>query len=203
MLLENKNSHGNVRDECAVTLLVIDVINDLEFEGGDILLKFALPAAENIAGLKRRAKQLGIPVIYVNDNFGKWRSDFRKLVTHCLKDGVRREPLVRLLMPDEDDYFILKPKHSGFYSTTLDLLLKYLQTETLILTGLTSDVCVLFTANDAYLRDHQLIIPSDCVAAIDPEENRHALKQMARVLKADTRPSEELNLEDLKLRKCS
>ncbi len=200
---KNENLHGNVPDECAVTLLMIDVINDLEFIGGDKLLQFALPVAERIAQLKRNAKQLGIPVVYVNDNFGKWQSDFRKLVTHCLKDGVRGERLVRLLAPDEDDYFILKPKHSGFYSTTLDLLLKYLQTETLILTGLTSDVCVLFTANDAYLRDYKLIIPSDCVAAIDPEENKYALRQMQRVLKANIQDSMEFDLKGLKRRRCS
>ncbi len=202
MLSNSENLHGNVPDDCPVTLLLIDVINDLEFEGGDKLLKSALPVAERIALLKRRAKLLGIPVIYVNDNFGKWQSDFRKLVTHCQKDGVRGETLARLLAPDEEDYFILKPKHSGFYSTTLDLLLEYLRAEALILTGLTSDFCVLFTANDAYLRDYQLIVPSDCVAAIDPEDHQYALRQMQRVLKADVRLSTELDLKQLKQRQC-
>lgn len=192
---KNEDLHGNVPDTSAIALLLIDVINDLEFEGGEALLNFALPAAERIAELKRRATQLGIPVIYVNDNFGKWQSDFRKLVAHCLNDGVRGEPLARLLTPEERDYFVLKPKHSGFYSTTLELLLEYLQAKTLILTGLTGDVCVLFTAHDAFLRDFHLLIPSDCIASIDPAENQHALKQMQRVLKADTRPSVELDLE--------
>ena len=198
----SQNLHGSVPEECAVTLLMIDVINDLEFEGGDKLLRYALPAAKKIAQLKHRAKQLGIPIVYINDNFGKWQSDFRKLVAHCLNDGVRGEAVARLLVPDEDDYFILKPKHSGFYSTTLDLLLEYLRAETLILTGLTSDVCVLFTANDAYLRDFRLIIPSDCGAAIDPEDHQYALRQMQRVLKADIRPSMELDLKKLKQRQC-
>jgi nicotinamidase-related amidase len=200
---KNENLHGNAPEECAVALLIIDVINDLEFEGGDELLQFALPAAERIAPLKQRARRLDIPVIYVNDNFGKWRSDFRKQVTHCLEDGVRGEPLARLLAPDEDDYFILKPKHSGFFSTTLDVLLDYLHAETLILTGLTSDVCVLFTAYDAYLRDFRLIIPPDCVAAIDSEENQHALRYMQRALKADISSSPELDLEKLKRRVCA
>ena len=197
MRTDNEDLHGNVPDESGTVLLMIDVINDMEFEGGDELLKYALPVGQKLERLKRRAKKAGIPVIYVNDNFGKWQSDFRKQVAHCLEDGVRGEPLARLLAPDDDDYFVLKPKHSGFYSTTLDTLLVYLKAKTLILTGLTGDMCVLFTANDAYLRDFQLIIPSDCVASIDPEENHHALKQMQRVLKADIRPSSELNFEVL------
>ncbi len=95
---------------------------------------------------------------------------------------------------------MLKPKHSGFFSTTLDILLDYLQVKTLILTGLTGDICVLFTANDAYMRDFHLVIPEDCVASTDPEENRHALEHMRRVLKADTRPSAEIDFEELKQR---
>jgi nicotinamidase-related amidase len=194
----NKDLHGNVPDECPVALLMIDVINDLEFEGGEELLRFAQPAAERIASLKSRAQQAGIPAIYVNDNFGKWQSDFRKQVLHCLEDDVRGSPLARLLPPEDEDYFVLKPKHSGFYSTALDILLTYLNSKTLILTGLTGDMCVLFTANDAYLRDYRLFVPSDCVASIDPEENQHALRQMERVLKADIRPSPELDFEELK-----
>ena len=177
-----------------MALLLIDVINDLEFPEGKKLLPKALPMAKRLVRLKKRAKQTGIPVVYVNDNFGKWRSDFRKQVVHCLEDETCGEPLVRLLAPDEDDYFVLKPKHSGFFSTTLHILLDYLGVKTLILTGLTGDNCVLFTAHDAYLRDFHLIVPSDCVASIDPAENHHALRQMQRLLKADIRASPKLNL---------
>ena len=102
-----------------------------------------------------------------------------------------------MLKPDEDDYFVLKPKHSGFYSTTLDTLLDYLRVKTLILTGLAANICVLFTANDAYMRDFKLVIPSDCVASNTVEENDYALGQMEKILKADIRPSEELDLGQL------
>jgi nicotinamidase-related amidase len=114
-----------------------------------------------------------------------------------LEDGVRGEEVARLLEPEEDDYFVLKPKHSGFYSTTLDTLLRYLGARVLIITGIATDICVLFTANDAYMRDFKLVVPSDCVAAEEPEESAHALEQMRRVLKADTRPSTEIDLEAL------
>src|ERR1043165_4798279 len=103
MPARNKDRHGNVPDESDVALLMIDVINDLEFEGGEELLKHALPMAERLAALKRRVKQTRIPVIYVNDNFGKWQSDFRKQVRHCLEDDTRGAPIVRLLAPEEDD----------------------------------------------------------------------------------------------------
>jgi nicotinamidase-related amidase len=137
-------------------------------------------------------------VVYVNDNFGKWRSDFRRQLEHCLRDGVRGQRLTELLEPAEDAYFVLKPKHSGFYSTTLDTLLDYLQARTLILAGLATNSCVLFTASDASMRDLAIVVPEDCSAAQTPEEHAHALQQMRVLLKADTRPSEELDLEGLR-----
>jgi nicotinamidase-related amidase len=198
---KNEDLHGNVPDKAAVALLLIDVINDLEFDTGEALLEHALPAARRLAELKRRAKESGVPVVYVNDNFGRWQSDFKKLLKHCLEDDVRGRPVAELLKPDEDDdYFVLKPKHSGFFSTTLDILLDYLQVKTLVVTGLTGDICVLFTASDAYMRDFNLLIPEDCVASADPAENEHALEHMRRVLKADTRPSPEINFDELKRR---
>src|SRR3954462_4425946 len=112
----NEDLHGNAPDKAAVALLLIDVINDLEFPEGDQLLHFALPMARRVAALAQRARAAAVPVIYVNDNFGRWRSDFHAQVEHCLRDGVRGRPIAELLRPDKDDYFVLKPKHSGFYS---------------------------------------------------------------------------------------
>jgi nicotinamidase-related amidase len=189
----NRNLHGSAPDKSDVALLLIDVINDLEFPEGDQLLAFALPMAQAIAALAERARQADVPVIYVNDNFGRWRSDFRAQVEHCLEDGVRGEPIVKLLRPAEDDYFVLKPKHSGFFSTTLDVLLRYLEAKTVILTGMAANICVLFTANDAYMRDLHLVVPADCVASNTQELNAYALEQMRMVLKADIRPSAEIS----------
>jgi nicotinamidase-related amidase len=194
MSAKNDDLHGSVPDKGRVALLLIDLINDFEYPGGAELFAQTMSAAERILALKLRARRAGIPVIYVNDNFGKWRSDFRKLITHCLEDDVRGEPLAKLLKPDEEEYFVLKPKHSAFFSTTLDLLLQYLKANTLILTGISGDMCVLFTASDAYMRDFHLVVPSDCVASIEPEANRLALEQMRRLFQADIRPSTELDL---------
>lgn len=189
--------HGNAPDSAPIALLLIDVINDFEFEGGEALFRMALPAAHAIAALKDQAKALKIPVIYVNDNFGRWQSNFRELIDHCLHDGVRGEPVARLLLPDADDYFILKPKHSGFYQTTLEILLTHLEAKTLILAGFAGDFCVLFTANDAYMRDYKLIVPCDCVASESDEYNQQALDLMARVLKAQVQNSQGLDLQAL------
>ena len=194
MSVRNPDLHGNAPDDSSVALLLIDVINDLEFPGGEELLPHAMAVAERLAALACRARQAGVPVIYVNDNFGRWRSNFQEIVDHCL-DDVRGQPLVRRLCPWRDDYFVLKPKHSGFFSTTLDTLLDYLGAQTLILTGLTGDNCVLFTASDAYMRDYELLIPADCVASIDPAENQRMLEFMARKLKADTTPSGRLDFD--------
>lgn len=194
MRANNPDLHGNVPDQAPTVLLLIDVINDLEFDGGDALLAQALPMAEHLAALKRRARAAGIPAVYVNDNFGRWRSDLGALLDHCRRDGVRGRPVVERLAPEPDDYFVVKPKHSGFFSTVLDTLLTYLGARTLILTGLTADNCVLFTASDAYLRDYRLCIPRDCVASIDPRYTGQALDHMQRVLKADLTPSTALSL---------
>lgn len=178
-------------------LLLVDVINDMDFEGSESLVRFAEPMAERLRDLKHRARTAGLPTIYINDNFGKWRSDFRSLVRHCVDDPVPGRNVARLLQPDEEDYFVLKPKQSAFFGTTLDTLLQSLGIETVILTGIAGDNCVLFSANDAYLRDYKLFIPSDCVVSESEEQNTHALELMARVCKADITPSHELDLSTM------
>lgn len=197
MPARNPDLHGNVPDSSRTALLIIDVINDLEFDDGDKLLEHAMPMARAIAALRERAAAEGIPVIYVNDNFGRWQSDLGKLLAHCLDDNCRGRPLVEMLHPGEDDYFVLKPKHSGFFSTTLDVLLDYLGVEAVILTGVATHICVLFTANDAYMRDLHLMVPEDCVAASRMEDHEHALELLRTVLHADTTPSTQLDLSRL------
>lgn len=184
--------YGSVPEKSKVALLIIDVINDLDFPEARQLIRFAEPMSKRILQLKREGRKLGIPAIYVNDNFGRWQSDFNALVNHCIDDDTLGKDIVERLQPDADDYFVLKPKHSGFYSTTLATLLEYLCTEKLILTGIAANICVLFTANDAYMRDYELYVPSDCVASNTETDNDYALRQMREILKADTTPSPDL-----------
>jgi len=203
MPIKDEDLYGNAPDSACSVLLLIDVINAFEFEGGEALLELAMPVAEQIASLKERARQVGIPVVYFNDNFGKWRSDLNRIVSHCLNDGVRGEPFVRLLRPDDQDYFVLKPKHSGFYCTSLELLLEHVGARNLIIAGIAGNNCVLATANDAYMRDFDLFVPSDCSASQTKADNEHALAQMEKVLKADTRPWRSLDLKKLAAGDCS
>jgi nicotinamidase-related amidase len=177
-----------------IALLIIDMISDFEFEDGRQLLRNALPAARNIRRLKERARAARIPTIYVNDNFGQWRSDFRQLVHRCLNDAVRGEPIARLLMPGEQDYFVLKPANSGFFSTPLQTLLQLIGVEAIVLTGVSSHQCVLFTAADAYVRNYQLIVPRDCVAASSAKNNELALRYFKTVLKANVHSSSRVDL---------
>ena len=181
----NSDLHGNAPDTSPTALVIIDMINDLEFEDGERIQGAALAAAERIALLKQRATKANVAVIYCNDNFGRWRSDFREVVDRVLNDGVRGEPLAALLAPAEEDYFVLKPKHSAFFQTTLDTLLRYLGTKRLILTGITGDICVLITASNAFMRDFEIVVPADCIASVEPEQNEYALEYMKRVLKVD------------------
>jgi nicotinamidase-related amidase len=194
---KNADLHGNVPESSPVAVLVVDVINDMEFEGGDELLEHALPMASSLASFLGRARAAGVPVIYVNDNFGKWRSDFRALLEHLTRDDVRGTPVAKILAPGKSDYFVLKPKHSAFFSTTLDTLLEYLGAHTLVITGLTTDRCVMFTAGDAHMRDMHVHVPADCCAAETTESHQMALAMMRRTLDVDTRDSGEIDFSSL------
>jgi nicotinamidase-related amidase len=183
---KNRDLHGSAPDKCETALLLIDVINDLEFPEAEGMEASALKMARRLLELKKRARKNGVPAIYVNDNFGRWKSDFRATIEHCLRREVRGRKIVEILKPEEDDYFVLKPKHSGFFSTTLETLLSYLGPSTLILTGIAGNFCVLFTANDAYMRDYNLIVPRDCTVSNTTAENDAALALMRKFLKAET-----------------
>ena len=157
------------------------------------MLKYARPMSKKLLRLKRRAQKAGVPVVYVNDNFGRWKSDFRRTVEHCTQHA-RGRKVVELLGPEDNDYFVLKPRHSGFFSTTLETLLRYLEAQSVILTGIAGNFCVLFTANDAYMRDFNLFVPSDCTVSNTKKENDSALALMKKFLKADTRSSSRIAL---------
>ena len=173
-------------------LLLIDVINDLAFKGSEVLVAQAERMAPRLAALKSRASAAGVPSIYVNDNFGRWRSDFRQTVAHCTARSSPGRQVSRRLRPTARDYFVLKPKHSGFFDTTLDTLLDNLRIRRVVLAGIAGNICVLFTANDAYMRDLKLFAPGDCIVSNTATDNEHALQQIASVLKGNVTPSTQL-----------
>jgi nicotinamidase-related amidase len=174
-------------------LLLIDVINDLAFDGSESLVEQAEQMAARLARLKRRATQAGVPAIYINDNFGQWRSDFRQTIAHCTSPRAPGRCVSQRLRPTQRDYFVLKPKHSGFFDTTLDTLLGALKIRRVIVTGIAGNICVLFTANDAYMRDLKIFAPPDCIVSNTAAENDHALRQIRTVLKGNITDSVRLN----------
>ena len=187
-----RRAKGTVLPTTGTALLLIDVVNDLAFDGSEALINQAEPMSRRLAHFKRRATRAGIPAVYVNDNFGQWRSDFRKTVAHCMSASSPGRLVSRRLRPTPKDYFVLKPKHSGFYDTTLDTLLEDLKIKRVIVTGIAGNICVLFTANDAYMRGLRIYAPADCIVSNTSEDNVHALRQIATVLKGRTEPSDRL-----------
>jgi len=176
-------------------LLLIDLVNPLDFEGGEALLAHAEGAVARIVELRQRARAAGMPCIFVNDNYDCWQLGFRELVARVRDAGAPGSRLLEGLEPDPSaDYFVLKPMHSGFFRTALEALLARLAVRRLVLTGVAGDSCILFTAVDAHMRGYELWVPRDCVASEREEDNRRALAQMERLLHADVRPSHELFL---------
>ncbi|MFC0205812.1 cysteine hydrolase family protein [Novosphingobium soli] len=174
-------------------LLIIDMINCFDFPGAEALQPAAEAAADAIERLRAEFEARGWPVVYVNDNFGEWHSERSRLVERALEHD---NPVTQRLRPRADDFFIIKPQFSGFYATNLAVLLPKLGVTRLVLTGIATDICILFTAADAHMRDYSLWVPGDAVAAEDPERNRWALRIMQDSMGAETAASAALSLDD-------
>ncbi len=175
-------------------LLIIDVINDLDFPGGENVLPWALRMVDRLGPFAARMRRTGVPVIYVNDNFGYWRSNFSDIYKHCTRPGIRGRDVARALKPVPDDYFILKPKHSAFFATSLVPLLEHLGTKKLILAGIATNLCIFFSAHDAHMHEYKLTVLSDCCAAESDEDHDLALSQLQRFLRVRVCRSDELKL---------
>ncbi|HSC97525.1 MAG TPA: isochorismatase family cysteine hydrolase [Casimicrobiaceae bacterium] len=182
-----KDSGRNRRKQSA--LLLIDFMNPFDYAGAELLAPRAIRAAQNTGRLKARMREARVPVIYANDNFGRWESDFEAVVANCRERGGASARIVELLAPAAGDRSILKPRHSAFFGTPLEFLLDELGADTLVLTGISADSCIMFTAHDAYLRQYALWVPGDCVASEREVWRRGALAHMERTLKADVRPA--------------
>jgi nicotinamidase-related amidase len=170
-------------------LLLVDFINPLDFPGGEQLAPNAVKAARATAVLKERLAGEGVMTIFANDNYGIWQSDFHTMVATCLGMQGPAGEIAKVLYPGAEDLTILKPRHSAFFASPLDLLLKEMQVQELVICGLATDICVQMTAMDAFLREYRIWVPADCTAAQSAELKAASLKYMAKVLKCDTAPS--------------
>jgi nicotinamidase-related amidase len=191
-------TNNQTRHKSSAALVLIDVINHFEFPDGERVLANALPVAPRIARLKARARRAGLPTIYVNDNFGQWRSDAAKLVAYCLRPDAPGNAFVEQILPDEQDYFVLKPMQSAFFQTPLEILLRYLGSSSLILCGLATNSCIVCTAHDANMRDFRLYVPHDCCAARTMSEHRQAIEHIKGIRDASVMASRSLRLAGLR-----
>jgi nicotinamidase-related amidase len=164
-------------------LLIIDILNPFDFDHGSTLAKHTEKIVEPLKTLRNVCQKKQIPVIYINDHYNLWQADLKKIYNKCLND--LSQPIIKPLKPGEDDYFLIKPKHSAFYGTALNTLLHALKVNTLILSGIAGNICVLFTANDAYMREFNLVVPENCIASVSEDDNQYALTMMKNVLKAE------------------
>lgn len=177
-------------------LLIIDLINDMDFKGAEDLKRDAEAAVRATVELREAADRLRLPVVYVNDNFGQWHSERSRLIEHCLGPDAPGRELVKLIEPRSEDYFVIKPQFSGFYATNLPVLLPKLGANRVILTGVAADICVLFTAADAHMREYGLWVPRNTTASESRQRTDWAIEIMRTSMDAETRPTTELKLED-------
>jgi nicotinamidase-related amidase len=186
-LIEHDGTHDTV-------LLILDMISCWRFPDAPALEHQAARIAPTIARLKERCVAARVPVIYANDNSGQWRSDFKFVVGQSLEAEGPGASITRQLEPGPEDYFVLKPKHSAFFATPLEILLDHLRAERLIIAGVAGDQCVINTAVDARMRDFDVIVPSDCIASLTPDRNRRAIEHLRDVLQVKASPARALRL---------
>jgi len=177
-----------------MALLVVDMISTWDFPDADKLARAAVAMAPRIGRLKQRCIRAGVPVVYVNDNRHRWRSEFRELVSISVAESEAGAAIAASLRPRDGDYSVLKPKHSAFYATPLDLLLRHLHVSRLIVTGVASDQCIVMSAAEARMRDYEVIVPGDCVAAQTPARNARALRHLGDTHAIATTPSTRVKL---------
>ncbi|WP_434387552.1 cysteine hydrolase family protein [Melittangium boletus] len=177
-----------------IALLIIDVLNDLEFPGGERVLPWALRMTERLGPFAEQMRKANVPVIYVNDNFDQWHSDFAELYRYCTRKDARGRAVARALKPAPDDYFILKPKHSAFFATSLVPLLEHLGTKRLLMAGLATNLCVFFSAHDAHMHEYKITVLSDCCAAESDTDHDMALEQLQRFLHVRVQRSDQVKV---------
>ena len=177
-----------------MALLVIDMISSWDFADADKLAPAAIAIAPRIGALKRRCLRAGVPVIYVNDNRGRWRSEFSELVRVSIVESEAGAAIAKSLEPQGDDYSVLKPKHSAFYATPLDLLLRHLRAKRLLISGVASDQCIVMSAAEATMRDYEVVVPSDCIADQTPARTARALRHLREAHGIETTPSARVRL---------
>jgi nicotinamidase-related amidase len=171
-------------------LVVVDMLNSYEHDDAEPLIRSVREVLPRIASLIERARSEGVEVIYVNDNYGAWNQGRSELVDR-VSAGPHRD-LVEPIVPDEETDFVVKARHSIFYETPLEYLLRTAEIERIVLVGQVTEQCILYSALDAYIRHFEVVVPPDAVAAIHPDLHEAALKMMQVNMDAELTPSEDV-----------
>ena len=165
-------------------MLALDLLTDFDFPDGPAVRRALSRHALSIRKLFDAARARRVPVIYVNDNLGPWRSNAPALIAHCTRPALAGAALVRQLCPAAGDAIILKPRHSAFFGTPLEALLDDRNISTLLLVGISAESCVWMTACDAHTRGFDLVIPADTMAGASTRALRATLTGLKDVLNA-------------------
>ncbi|GAA0592452.1 isochorismatase family cysteine hydrolase [Streptomyces crystallinus] len=176
-------------------LIVIDMLNTYEHEDAEVLVRSVRAALPGIGALLEQARAAEAPVVYVNDNFGRWRSHHGEILEAALTG--RYGDLVEPIAPDEESLFVVKARHSVFYETPLAYLLGQLGVHRVVLCGQVTEQCVLYSALDAHIRHLDVVVALDAVAHIDGGLAEAALRMMERNMSAELRPSGEITFGHL------
>lgn len=186
---QDKNLRGERKTRSKTALVIADVLSDYRFKDAHCFLPHVPRLCRVIHRLRNAADDAGAAVLYVNDNVGAWQSDRQSVLAATTATASRAPPELLALLPRPDDYFLLKPQYSAFFGTPLDSLLRHLGVERLVLCGIATEICVLFSAHDAYLRGFALHVPRDAVVGVDDNAHATALRLLQRALKTDVRAS--------------
>lgn len=165
-------------------LIINDMENDFVDEKGALRVDTAVNCVEPIKQLKAKMKKEGFPVIYVSDTHFRGDKEFEKWGSHTV-EGTWGADVIKELKPDKDDYVIKKWRYSAFYATPLDMLLRQLNVDTIVLTGVLTDVCIQHTAADAYFRGYKTIVPRSCTATLTEERKEYALNFITQMYDAE------------------
>jgi nicotinamidase-related amidase len=169
-------------------LVVIDVLNRYEHEDAEPLAESVAQALPAMQSLISQAREHDVPIVYVNDNYGDWAAGGPELSRRAL-DG-SRAALVQPLLPPEGAAFVTKARHSAFYETQLDYLLRSQGIERVLLLGQVTEQCILYSALDAYVREYSIVVARDAVAHIHPELADAALRMMELNMRAEITTAE-------------
>jgi nicotinamidase-related amidase len=175
-------------------LLIVDMLNSYEHDDADRLAESVRVTVPQIAGLIERAREEGVAVVYVNDNYGDWNSSSEELAQAAVNG--RHPELVEPLLPRNDDAFVIKARHSVFYSTPLEYLLQTMDVGRIVLAGQATEQCILYSALDGYVRHFRVAVARDGVAHIYAHLADAACEMMERNMRAELAPADNLRLGD-------